>query len=78
MGEEAVVGEAVGEETTTQRRGFWAKTSMRFFFENPGSPCPAEPGFSKLESNHDPKAKLLYDGYDMMDSHDMTIMIRWL
>ena len=25
MGEEAVVGEAVGEETTTQRRGFWAK-----------------------------------------------------
>ena len=29
----------------------------------------------KLESNHDPKAKLLYDGYDMMDSYDMTVMI---
>ena len=26
MGEDAVVGEVVGEETTTQRRGFWAKT----------------------------------------------------
>ena len=26
MGEEAVVGEVVGEETTTQRRGFWAKS----------------------------------------------------
>ena len=25
MGEDAVVGEVVGEETTTQRRGFWAK-----------------------------------------------------
>ena len=26
MGEDAVVGEVMGEETTTQRRGFWAKT----------------------------------------------------
>ncbi len=27
MGEDAVVGEDMGEETTTQRRGFWAKSS---------------------------------------------------
>ena len=32
MGEEAVVGEAVGEETTTKRRGFWAKRSNHVFF----------------------------------------------
>ena len=37
MGEEAVVGEVVGEETTTQRRGFWAKSrspkSVVFFLK---------------------------------------------
>ena len=29
VGEDAVVGEVVGEETTTQRRGFWAKKKCR-------------------------------------------------
>ena len=29
MGEEAVVGEVMGEETTTQRSGFWAKGKVK-------------------------------------------------
>ena len=44
MGEEAVVGEAVGEETTTQRSCFWAKIVRTKFSGHGGQETPRKRG----------------------------------